>query len=63
MLDLRITKCYLVEVIDKDGNVQTFKNYGSDEVADDYYFGTKKDAIEMGRRLIALVEKSQKWVK
>lgn len=59
-LKLRITKCYLVEVIDKDGYVQEgYDKFGDPFVADDYCFGTKQDAIRLGNELIELVEKSR----
>lgn len=59
-LRLRITKCYLVEVIDKDGNVQYYKDIdGMDMVADDYCFGTKEDAKKVGQSLIEMVKESE----
>lgn len=57
---LRITRCWLVEVVDKDGYVQEYTDsYGMLNVADDYCFGTKEDAIKTGNELIKLVEKSE----
>lgn len=59
-LRLRITKCYLVEVVDKQGNVQYYKDIdGMETVADDYCFGTKVDAERVGKSLIKLVEESE----
>lgn len=56
---IRVTKCYLVEVVDKDGNIQEFNNnYGQTEFADDYYFGDKEGAIILGENLVKLVERS-----
>lgn len=57
---IRITKCYLVEVVDKDGNVQYYKDVdGMETVADDYCFGTKADAEQTGKRLVKWVEESE----
>lgn len=47
---IRITKCYLVELIDKDGNIQQ-GNYNNDLT--DFCFGTKQDAIITGKRLLS----------
>lgn len=57
-LKLRITKCYLVEVVDKDGYVQYWEQDGIDNVADEYVFGTKEDAIKTGNKLMQWVEES-----
>lgn len=51
-LRIRITKCYLVEVVDKNGYVQEYYQDGSCHDVSDYCFGTKQDAMETGRRLI-----------
>lgn len=58
-LKLRITRCYLVEVVDKDGYVQRFNRYGCEEEANDFCFGTKEDAKKVGQRLIEWVEESR----
>lgn len=39
--NIRITRCYLVEYIDKDGK----------EVESDFCFGTKEDAKKLGNQL------------
>ena len=46
---IRITKCYLVELIDKDGYIQQ-GSYNNDLT--DFCFGTKQDAISTGNRLL-----------
>lgn len=57
-LKLRITKCYLVEVIDEQGNVcEVYDNFGDLQVADDFCFGTKEDAKKLGESLIDWVER------
>jgi len=58
-LKVRITKCYLVEVIDKDGFVQYWDEHGTNRTADDYCFGTKEDAKLVGEDLMRLVEESR----
>lgn len=58
-LKLRITKCYLVEVVDEKGYVQEFYDrFGDAQIADAYVFGTKEDAQKEGQGLIRLVERS-----
>lgn len=49
---VEITKCYLVQIKDEDGN----------EVACEYIFGDKEDAKETGRELkkIALAERGKR---
>lgn len=47
-LKIRITKCYLVEVVDKDGYVQEYRQDGELYEASDYCFGTKEDALKTG---------------
>lgn len=56
---LRITKCYLVEVVNKDGYVQDYYQDGSCHEASDYCFGTKEDAKRTGQRLIEYVKESE----
>lgn len=58
-MKLRITKCYLVEVVDEQGNEQFFNRYGCEEVASDYCFGTKADAEKTGQRLMEWVKESK----
>lgn len=59
-MKIRITKCYLVEVVDENGMVYEFENrYGQLEVADDYCFGTKEDAKKLGEDLKRLVIKNR----
>ncbi len=55
---LRITKCYLVEVIDKNGCVQEYRDRGSYIEASDYCFGSKEDAKRIGEQLIGYIENS-----
>lgn len=40
-MKVRVTKCYLVQVLDDDGN----------EVACEYVFGDKEDAKQVGKKL------------
>lgn len=40
-MKVQITKCYLVQILDDEGN----------EVACEYVFGDKKDAKQAGKRL------------
>lgn len=47
-MKVRITKCYLVEVLDEEGN----------EVSCEYVFGDKDEAKEAGKRLKGEVEKN-----
>lgn len=46
---IRITRCYFVELIDKDGYIQQGK-YNNNLA--DFCFGTKQDAIITGKRLL-----------
>ena len=39
--NLRITRCYLVEHIDDNGK----------QISSDFCFGTKEDALKVGRKL------------
>lgn len=56
---LRITKCYLVEVVDKDGNEQEYRRDGNVYEASDFCFGTKEDAKKLGEQMIKWVEGSE----
>lgn len=56
---LRITKCYLVEVVDENGYVHDYCQDGRSIEASDYCFGTKEDAIKTGNELIKWVEESE----
>lgn len=58
-LKVRITKCYLVEVVDKNGYVQFYTNKGEECTADDFCFGTKDDAMDLGRKMIEKVKESE----
>ena len=59
-LKVRITKCYLVEVIDENGYVQYWKDpFGLENVADDYCFGNKDDAVRRGKELMEWVQESE----
>ena len=53
---LRITKCWLVEVTDNKGFVQKYKSEsGRIKRADDFCFGTKEEAKQLGNKLMKLV--------
>ena len=58
-LKLRITKCYLVEVVDEQGYVQYYEQDGMDYVADDYVFGSKEEAKKRGETLTQWVRESE----
>lgn len=55
---VRLTRCWLVELVDKDGYVATYDPHcGGEEILDTYCFGTKEDAIKAGEDLLRLKEK------
>lgn len=59
-LKVRLTRCYLVEVVDEKGNVQEYIDVdGTSNVADDYCFGTKEDAMRVGNTMIEWVKESE----
>lgn len=45
-MEVRITKCYLVQVLDNEGN----------QVASEYVFGDKEAARESGKTLKAIAQ-------
>ena len=51
MKDIRITKCYLVEYIDKSGK----------EIDSDFCFGSKEDAVLLGEKIKAKYEKGNDY--
>lgn len=53
---LRVTRCYLVELVDKNENIVETDIHGMTELLDEYCFGTKEDAIKTGERLLYLKE-------
>lgn len=58
-MKVRITRCYLVEVVDKKGFVYTYYDRGYDKEASDFCFGTKEDAKELGKCLMKEVIESK----
>lgn len=57
---IRLTRAYLVEVIDKDENVVDINRHGISEVLDSYCFGTKEQAINEGLIMIDWKESEEK---
>lgn len=60
-MKVRITKCYMVDVIDDDGNVVIYPtHYGTTELATTTEFGTRREALHSGQMLMEYVQKSIK---
>lgn len=54
---IRLTRCWLVELVDKDESVvEGTDRYGDPYVCDEYCFGTKEDAVKEGESLLRLTE-------
>lgn len=57
-MKVRLTKCYMVDIIDDDGNVVIYPTqYGTDALATTTEVGTRKEALHAGQVLKEYVQK------
>lgn len=56
---IRLTRCWLVELVDNEERVEEAYVHGRYEELDSYCFGTKEQAIAEGERLLYIKESEE----